>query len=86
MNTIIPKTRRKVNFKNYKEVCKALKEQEYKRGSKEKEEQIKRWEKNLHIHKQKDNSFLLSYLLIISQIKLVNSVGLSILNPSINLA
>ena len=57
MNTNIPKTRKKVNFKNYKEVCKALKEQEYKRGSKEKKAQIKRWETNLHIHKKKDNSF-----------------------------
>lgn len=53
----IQTNRTKINFKNYKDACEKLKEQEYKRGSKEKAEQIKRWETEKHIFKQKDNSF-----------------------------
>ncbi len=49
--------RKKVNYKNYKDACKELNEPEYKRGSREKEKQIKRWETELNIHKKSDNSF-----------------------------
>lgn len=49
--------RTKVKLGTYKETCDKLKEPTYKRGSKGKEEQIKRWEKELSIYKQKDNSF-----------------------------
>lgn len=49
--------RRKVNYKNYKDACKGMGEPEYKRGSKEKAEQIKRWEAEVNLFKQKDNSF-----------------------------
>ncbi len=54
---IYAETRTKTNYKNYKEVCKALGETEYKRGSKEKIEQIKRWEKDYNMFKRADNSF-----------------------------
>ena len=49
--------RTKVNYGTYKETCAKLNEPEYKRGSKEKTEQIKRWEKEKHIFKKSDNSF-----------------------------
>lgn len=56
-NGIYAETRTKTNYKNYKDVCSALGEQEYKRGSKEKTEQIKRWEKDYNMFKRADNSF-----------------------------
>ena len=56
-NGIYAETRTKTNYKNYKDVCSALGEQEYKRGSKEKAEQIKRWEKDYNMFKRADNSF-----------------------------
>lgn len=56
-NVIYNETRTKTNYKNYKDVCKALGEQEYKRGSIEKTEQIARWEKDKNIFKRADNSF-----------------------------
>lgn len=49
--------RTKVNYGTYKETCSKLNEPEYKRGSKEKEEQIKRWETDKHIFKKSDNTF-----------------------------
>ena len=48
--------RTKKNFKTYKEACEALKENVYKRGSEEKQEQIRRWETEYNLIKQKDNS------------------------------
>lgn len=56
-NSIYAKNRTKTNYKNYKEVCKALNEPEHKRGSKEKAEQIARWEKDYNMFKRADNSF-----------------------------
>lgn len=53
----IPNTRTKVNFKTYKIVCQKLNEEIYKRNSIEKEEQLKRWEIEHNIFKNKDNSF-----------------------------
>lgn len=50
-------SRTKVKYGTYKETCEKLKEPVYKRGSKEKEEQIRRWEKEKHIFKKSDNSF-----------------------------
>lgn len=53
----IPNTRTKVNFINYKAACQKLNEEIYKRNSIEKEEQLKRWEIEYNIFKNKDNSF-----------------------------
>lgn len=50
-------SRTKVKYGTYKETCEKLKEPVYKRGSKEKEAQIKRWENELSIYKKSDNSF-----------------------------
>lgn len=57
MNKNFNLKRSKTNFKTYKEACEALKEKVYKRGSEEKEEQLKRWETDHNLYKQKDNSF-----------------------------
>jgi hypothetical protein len=57
LDAVLSNKRKKTNFKNYKEACNQLQEKEYLRGSKEKEVQIKRWETDLNIFKNKDNSF-----------------------------
>lgn len=57
MKKIFAENRKKTNLGFYKEVCILLEEQEFKKNSLEKEEQLKRWESEESIFKNKDNSF-----------------------------